>query len=153
MTAPTATNRVAPVGTHLKDGYQSLVTFAADPNVSLWETEIGSPDGDDGGDPVDLTTMHNTTRMTKGARGLIDTENGSMTCGYATTARAQCRALINVETVITVTFADGTQTADYGYMKSFKPTGLTNGEMPLADVEFVFTGRDTSGNEEEPVTV
>ena len=151
MTAPVATTRVAPVGAHLKDGYQSLITFAADSNVSLWEVEIGTPYGDEGGDPIDLTTMHNTARMTKAPRGLIDTENGSMTCGYTTPARGQCRALINVETTITIKFADGTTEADFGYMKSFKPTGLSDGEMPLADVEFVFTGRDGTGNEVEPV--
>jgi len=151
MTAPVATTRVAPVGTRIKDGYQSLITFATDPNVALWETEIGTPFGDEGGDPIDTTTQHNATRRSKAPRGLIDTENGTMTCAYTSTSRAQCRALINVRTTITIKYADATTSADFGYMKSFKPTGLTDGAMPLADVEFVFTGTDGSDNEEEPV--
>lgn len=152
MTAPSATTRVAPVGTRIKDGYQSLITFAADSNVSLWETEI-TPFGDEGGDPIDTTTQHNTTRRSKAPRGLIDTEAGTFTCAYTSTSRAQVRALINVRTTITVKYADGSTCADFGYLKSFKPTGLTDGEMPLAECEFIFTGTDASDNEEEPVTV
>ena len=151
MAAPTATARTTPSGSVFKNGYQSLITFAADADIALWETEIGQPFGDEGGDPVDLTTMHNSTRRTKAPRGLIDTEGGTVTCAFNATSRAQCRTIINTETTITITLPDGSTMADFGYMRSFKPTGFSDGSMPLAEVGIEFTGRDSSGAEQEPV--
>jgi len=149
MAAPSPTARVTPTGIRLEDGYQTLITFENDSNVNLWELEI-TPPGLDGGDPIDTTTMHNTTYRTKAARSLIDVTDGSFTCAYDPEAMTGCLALVNVEQTITVTFLDGSTWAFWGFMQTFDPQGLSEGEMPEASVGFVITNFDpTVGQRDE----
>lgn len=148
MTAPSATARTSPSGRYFEDGYQTLITFAADADVQLWEKTV-KPPGYNGGDEIDVTTMHNTALRTKAPRALIDMTNGSITCGYKGTAYAQTKALINVETTITVTFPNGSTLAFYGYLKNFDPGDHSEGAMPEASCEFVCTNRDPTTGEEE----
>ncbi len=40
----------------LDDGYQTLIEFAENPAIKLWEKSV-TPPGIDGGDAIDTTTM------------------------------------------------------------------------------------------------
>lgn len=134
------TTRQTPVGAFLEDGYQSLITFAADPDVSLWEKSV-TPGGIDGGDKIPTTTQHNSAWRTYAARQLKEMTDGGITCAYDVQVYTQIIALVNVETLITVTFPDGSTMDAYGYLKSFVPGALEEGSPPEAEVVVVFTNR------------
>lgn len=145
-----ATARQTPVGIKMKDGYQSLIAFAADPDVSFWEKSV-TPPGMDGGEPVDNTTMHNTTMRTMGPRSLKTATPSSVTAAYDPVVYDQIIALINVEGLVTIHFPNGDTLDFYGYLKSFTPGELVEGEQPEATIEVVPTNVNPStGAEHTP---
>jgi hypothetical protein len=141
MANPTITARSAPSGKKLRDGFRSLVAFARDPDVSLWERSVKAP-GVSGGDPIDQTTMHNDDVMTKAPQSLIEWTNGSMVCGYDPAVLGQILQLVNKEGSITVHWPDGSTLAFYGYLGTFDVQEKSKGAMPLANCEIVVTNWD-----------
>lgn len=139
----TATARGTPVGIPLDDGYQSLITFAVDPDISFWEKTVDPP-GRDGGTEIDVTTMHNVNYRTKAARSLIDVTPGGADVAYDPAVIDQIDAIINVETVITYKYPNGDKEIALGYLKTFKKNSLKEGEQPTARIEIVHTNRDTT---------
>lgn len=129
MAAPTPTARVAPGGIMLKEGYKTVVTFAADTDVSLWEQAVKPPDVD-GGDPIDTTTMHNVTWRSSHPRALKSLQNAQASGGYDPDVINQIIALVNVNTTITETFPDGSTLAYYGYLRAVEFGELVEGELP-----------------------
>jgi hypothetical protein len=153
MAAPTPTARQAPNAIMLKNGQGTLVTFASDPDISFKETSV-TPGGWDNGDPVDITTHFDSRRRQKAPRPLSDRTNGTMTVFYDPVVMTQIRNIIGVETTITEEFPDGSTWADFGYLKSFMPAELSTdqgSEAPTAEIEYVYTGHDLAGAEQEPV--
>lgn len=150
MGAPTPTVRATPSGRKLEDGYQSLITFALDTDVALWEKSV-QPPGLDGGEKIDQTTMHNVTQRTYSARSLYEVTDSQITCAYDPHVYNHIKALINQETTITVTFPNGDTLAFFGYLQKFEPNELTEGEQPEATVTIVATNKDSSGVEQTPV--
>lgn len=151
MTSPSASTRTTPTGNMLENGYQSLITFAADDDIDLWEVEC-TPPGIDGGDPIDITTMHNVNVMTKDARDLYEWTDMQFTCLYDPNVYSQIVSIINTKTTITQTFPDEATIAAYGYLRSFTPDSLARGTAPTATVVIVITNVDPSdGSEEIPV--
>jgi hypothetical protein len=151
MAAPTPTVRQTPTGIMLENGHSSLITILLDPDISFWEIEM-TPPGIDGGDEIDVTTMHSDTWRTKAPRTLKDLTESTVTAGYDPLLYTQILAVINRETTITQIWPDGTTLAYYGFVKSFTPNNLVEGEMPQADIVIVPTNRDpSSGAEESPV--
>lgn len=151
MAAPSATTRDDPVGIKLENGYRSLITFAADPDVSLWEMEVGHA-GLDGGDPIDTSTMHNDTWRTKSPRALID--SSPFTCRFAfdPAVKSQLVSLVNVRTTVTVRFRDGSTEAQYGYLQTTEFDPMVEGEMPTGTATICPTNWDpTNFAEEGPV--
>jgi len=145
------TARATPVGTFLDDGYQCLIAFAADSDVSFWEKTV-TPPGIDGEEKIDTTTMFNTTWRTFAARQLKTLTDGSLTAAYDPKVIAQINALVNVTTEITLHYPDSSNIKFYGYLKSFTPGELSEGEQPEADCEFAVTNRNPlTGLEAGPV--
>jgi hypothetical protein len=148
MTAPVATNRTTPSGKFFKDGYRTLITFAANASIQLWEKSV-KPPGLDGGEAIDVTTMHNIEWRTKAFQTLKELTESTMTVGYKGTAYAQVKALINVETTVTITFPNGSKIAFFGGLRSFEAGDQSIGEMPEGTVTITPTMRDlTTGIEE-----
>lgn len=147
MAAPTPTVRQTPAGIKLDDGHATLVTFAADPDVSFWEKQV-KPPGVDGGDPVNTSTMHNVTYSTTAPRTLKTLTAGATTVAYDPAVLTQIVALINVRTTITLTFPDGSTWAFYGFLKSFEPNELQEGNQPEATVNYVPTNYDPTNHVE-----
>lgn len=131
MAAPTPTTRQTPVGIKLKNGFSTLYTFAADPDVSLWEKAV-TPPGIDGGDAIEQTTMHSVTWREFAPRTLKTLTESSFTAAYDPACYTQLVALINVETTVTAEFPDGSTLAFYGFLRTFEPSELTEGEQPEA---------------------
>jgi len=150
MAAPTPGSAPVPAGTRLKDGFQCLIVFAADTDVSLFQVGVNPP-GVDGGDPINTTTFHNTTYETLEPQQLMTMPEAALTAAYDTSILTQILALVNVHTTVTIIFPDSSSWAFYGYLKSFKPNGMKKGEMPLADVTIQPTNCDSTGAEQAPV--
>lgn len=147
MAAPTEQTRVTPSGRPMQEGYQALITFEADPDVQLWETEV-TPPGFDGGDPIEQTTMHNLVYHTDAPQSLIRVTPASFVAAYLWTSYSQVRALINVETTINVTLSTGHWVAFFGWLRTFEPNGLAIGGRPLANCEVHVSSWDPVNNVE-----
>ncbi len=151
MTAPTNTPRMAPVGVRLTDGFSTTIAFAADDNVSFWEATVQAP-GLDGGDPIETTTMHNTTWRQMNARSLITLMPITVTAAYDPFVYDQIIALINVEGAVSIAFPDGDTLDFFGFLQTFEPDALEEGTMPEASLTITPTNTDpVTGDEETPV--
>lgn len=151
MAAPTATARQTPGGIPLRDGHPTFITFAADPDISLWEKSV-TPPGIDGGDPVDTVTFHNDVWRTMASRSLKTLTEASFSAAYDPAIYTQILNICNVETSVTVTFSDGSTLAFWGYLQSFEADEITEGEQPTGTATIVATNTDpANGAEADPV--
>lgn len=151
MTAPVAVPRTTPTARKMPDGYKTLVTFTSTPAVELWEIDI-TPPGMNGGDAIDQSTMHNARVHTKAPRKLITIEDVKFTCQYNPSVYTSLMNLINKKDTITVTFPDESTLAFYGFLRSFEPGGLQEGNKPTGTATIVATNVDpATGAEEAPV--
>ena len=150
--APAATARGTPGGLTLRDGFQSMVTFEDNATVKLFEKST-TPPGVDGGDPVETTTMHNAVYRSLGPRGLITLTEMLFTAAYDPAVYDEIIALTNVEQTITVTFADGSTLAFYGFLQKFEPGEMSEGEQPEATVSIQPTNVDPSDWSEQGPTM
>lgn len=130
-----------PAGITLKDGYQTLITIAADPDISFWEKTV-QPPGLDGGDPIDTTTMHNSTWRTLSPRALITLTECTLTVAYDPDAYNQIQDVLNTETTFTVTFPDGSTLAFFGFLRLFEPQSAEEGAQPEANITIQPTNYD-----------
>lgn len=148
MSAPTHTARPTPSGQPMRDGYQTLVAFAANPNVLFWEKGV-TPPGIDGGDNIEASTMHNTLWMTFGTPALQTLTDSEIRAAYDPALFDDILALVNVETVITIHFPDASKYSFYGRLRSFTPDELVSGTQPECTIVVAATNWDPSANTEE----
>jgi len=134
----------------LDDGYQSLISFAADADVLFYEKTV-TPPGVDGGGEVDTTLMLNATYRTRNPKALITMSNASLVVAYDPATYAEILALVNVNNLITITFPDGSTLAFWGWLNTFTPSELTEGEQPTADIEIIPSNQNATGVETAPV--
>lgn len=149
MAAPTVTNRGTPAGERLPNGYQSFFAFSRNPTISLWEMEL-TPPGIDGGDPVQTSTQHNEEWETMAPAALKTLTEHEFTAAYDPRVYDDILDLINQPDSITNHFPDTSSLVYWGYLKSFEPDSLSNGEMPQASCTIVPTNTDPTTGEEEP---
>ena len=153
MAAPSATARQDPSGVFLGDGYKTLVTFANDPNIALWEDEVAAP-GWEGDEPVETTNQHNDVLRTYSPGSLSRIPDATFTCQYDPAVYDAVKDIINDPTTITYRFPNQDTYALYGYLRSFIPDNLSRGNRPQATVTITFTNQDpTTCAEELPVYV
>ena len=151
MTAPVITNRQKPLGKMIKDGHNSLITLSNIPNAPFWERSV-KPFGYEGGDGIDITTMHSEVLRQTAPRSLITTSPISGTCGYDPARLDIIRGQINKEQTVTIAWKSGDAAAAYGFLKSFQPSDNKEGDLPQAQFEIVLTNTDPiTGEEELPV--
>lgn len=143
MAAPTPGTRAAriPAGIRLDEGYQTLISFARLPTIGLWEKSV-QPPGYDGGEAINITTMHSIVFRNKAPAALIDVTNHSLKVAYDPAVYASLLGLINYRDTVTVFFPDGSTLAYYGYMQKFEPDALEEGKQPEATVSIVVTNYD-----------
>jgi hypothetical protein len=144
---PTPTARQTPAGIKLDEGFPTKITFSRDPNIEFWEKTV-KPPGLDGGDPVDTTTMHNSTYRTMNPRKLKTMTAMSTKVAYDPVVYSSILELINVKDTVTVTFSDGSTLAFYGYLKEFSPDDIDEGKQPEAGITIIPTNQHpTTGAE------
>ena len=134
----------------IDDGYQTLISFSEAPSVKFYEKGV-QPPGIDGGGPVDTTTMRNSVWRTMNPKHLKSLTEGKITVAYDPAVYDDIVAMCNVNQLITIAFPDGSTLAFWGYLNSFAPGELQEGEQPTADVSIQPTNQDDSGVETAPV--
>lgn len=151
MGAPVATARGTPAGRKLHDGYQAFIALSRAPQILFWEKTVQAP-GQDGGEPIDQTTMHNEVVRTKAPRGLVDFTDAVIVAAYDPAVYDEIMANCNIPQTLTIVFSDGATLAFYGYLRSFIPAAMQEGTQPEATVTFVVTNFDpVECSEELPV--
>jgi len=134
----------------LDDGYQTLISFAADPTVLFYEKTV-TPPGIDGGGEVDTTTMLNAAWRTRNSKALITLSNAGITVAYDPAVLPEIVNLVNVNNLITITFPDGDTWAFWGWLNTFTPNEHVEGEQPTAEIEIIPSNQNDSGVETAPV--
>lgn len=150
MAAPSPTTRVTPSGKILPDGYQSLTTFSADTDCAVWEVEM-TPPGMDLGDPINITTQHNSAWRTMFLRQLITLTPQTIRGLYDPDLYGQILAMRGVNQTITQEFYDGSTIAYYGGVTRVDFGPLVEGTAPEVTITITPTNRDSSGAEYGPV--
>ena len=134
----------------LDDGYQTLISFAANGSVKFYEKSV-TPPGIDGGGETDTTTMLNNVWRTRNPKALKTLTNASTTVAYDPAVYPQIVALVGVNNLITITFPDGDTLAFWGWLDKFTPGEHTEGEQPTCEIEIIPSNQNASGTETAPV--
>ena len=141
MAAPSTSARLNPSsaptnGIAFEDGYQTLISFAANPSVKIWEKSV-KPPGVDGGDAIETSTMHNTTWRTSAARALKTLTESTLKGAYDPDVYNDILALVNVSGSITVTYPDSSTLDFYGFLRTVEFDEMVEGTHP--EVTFTIT--------------
>lgn len=141
MAAPSPTARGTPTGIMLERGYSTKITFAANPTVSFWEKSI-QPPGVDGGDAIDITTMHSVTWRNMAPASLKTLSECSVTAAYDPNLYNQALDLVNVETTVTITFPDASTLAFYGFLQKIEFSEISEAEFPECTLTIFASNND-----------
>lgn len=134
-----------------KDGYQTLTTFALDSDVQLWQKTV-KPIGLSGGGAIDTTTMSNNNVRTKYPKSLYDITDSNMSCAWNALFYDEAIAMINQNQLITTTFPDTSTVAWWGWLDTFEPDDMEEGEHPTAQVGLIASNvHETTKAETLPV--
>jgi len=133
----------------IDDGFATLISFADDSDVQMWEKEV-TPPGVDGGGENDTSTMHNTTWRTRSPKGLITLSNASFTAAYDPAVYDEIISMVNDNQLITITFPDESTVAFWGWINEFTPNANVEGEQPTAEVTIIPSNQNDSGVETAP---
>jgi hypothetical protein len=136
---------------YIDDGFATLVSFSLSPTVKFREKTV-TPPGITVGGSVDTTTMRNTAWRTKAPKKLKELSDMSLTASYDPAVYDDIVAMVGVNQSITVTFPDGQSLTFYGWLDSFTPSEISEGEQATADITVVCGNQDTDGAEIAPVT-
>lgn len=130
----------------LKTGHKTLISLGG---VNFEEIEV-TPPGVNGGGKIDTTTQRNDEWRTAVPKELKDLDDMNVTVAYDASKLGTIYDLCNVNQLITVTFPDGSTMAFWGFLNTFKPTGLTSDNRPQASAVFAVTNSNDAGAEVGP---
>lgn len=119
--------------------------------VTLLETEV-TPQGYEGDEKIEQTTNANVKFRSFEPGDLAEKTDISGTCAFDTAALADLKAARGAKATITITFKTGATVADKGWLRTFTPTGMSRGNMPLANFTVELEGEDAAGTDNEVVT-
>lgn len=131
----------------LDDGFKTLISLGG---TNLWEKSV-TPPAMEGGGEVDTTTMRNTNWRTKNPKKLKTMGESSFTAAYDPAAYNTLLAQVNVNQLITVTFPNNATLRFWGWLDSFAPGELVEGEQPTADCTIICSNQNASGVEVAPL--
>jgi len=130
----------------MDDGHATYFTFGANPAVKFWEKTV-TPPGVEGGGENDTTTMRNANWRTRAPKKLKTLANSSTTVAYDPAVYADAVALLQINQQITITFPDLSTVTFWGWLDTFSPGELTEGEQPTAEITVIPSNQDASGAE------
>lgn len=133
----------------MNDAFPTIIAFAGIVGAKFLEKTV-TPPGMDGGGPIDITTMRNSTLRTRSPKKLKSLDEMAVTVAYDPGVYTQVWAQLNVNQAITVTFPDATTVVFYGYINTFRPNEHREGDQPTAAMSIVPTNLNGSGVETPP---
>jgi hypothetical protein len=136
--------------TRLTDGFATLIHFSQDNTVEMEEVSV-TPPGVEGGGENNTSTMQNSTWRTRQPKKLKTLTESSLTVSYDVVAYTKIIAMVNINQFISVIFPDGTVLAFYGWLDSFVPGELVEGEQPTAEITLIPSNQDLTGVEAAPI--
>lgn len=148
MAAPSTTALTTPAGIALWDGFSSRIAFDRDPDASLWVKTLKLP-GIDGGDAIDVTTMHNTLYRMFRERSLITITDATGTAAFDPNAWNNAISnLINQNGAITFHCPDDSTLDVWGYLRTFDIQEFTEGGHPVVNFAITVTNFDPTNKVE-----
>jgi hypothetical protein len=135
----------------LDDGFSTTIDFGDFPSVQFFEKTVTIP-GMDGGGPNDTTTMRNDTLRTRAPKKLKSMTEMTSVVSYDPEVFDvnAVWAMINVNQLITINFPDSSHVVFYGWLNSFIPGELREGEQPTATISVQCSNQDPTGIETPP---
>lgn len=133
----------------IDDGFATLIEFSLDSDVQLWEKEV-TPPGVAAGGPIDTTTMRNTAWRTMSPKQLKTLTAMTLVAAYDPAVYDEIVAMCGVNQLITITFADDSTLAFWGWIDEFKPNQIVEGEQPTAEVTIHPSNQNNSQVEVAP---
>lgn len=131
----------------MDDGYSTLISLGG---TDFWEKTV-TPPGLSAGGEVDTTTMRNSTWRTRNPKQLFTMSPMSATVAWDPAGYDTILTDLGVNQEIVVTFPDGSTLTFWGWLDEFTPGENAEGEQPTADVTFIPSNQDASGDEIAPV--
>jgi hypothetical protein len=149
MATPTNVTRGTPAGIPLEDGFSTKLAIAGYLTLKIQEKTV-TPPGMEGGDPIPVTTMHNTTWRTFRARDLITLTPITVVAAYDPDVYSddQVQSVINLETNMTLEFPDGSDLDFFGFVQNWMPSENSEGVQPEGTMTIVPTCYDPTNDVE-----
>ena len=141
MAAPTNTPRGTPTGFYLHDGYSTRIAFSLKPNVAMWIVSA-KPPGTDGGEPIPITTMHNTKVRTFDHRHLLTREGCTIKFAFDPDGHGDFDALINSNSPVTLWWPDDSSLDFFGGIQKVEWDEFEEGKMPTGTATIYNTSYD-----------
>lgn len=136
----------------IDDGHGTTIDFSlASSGTTIWWEKTVTPPGYDGGGENDTTTMRNSVYRTRWPKQLITLTNASFVAAYDTLFYSEILSMLNTNQYITVTFPDGSTLSFWGWINTFTPNEVVEGEQPTANVEIIPSNQNNSKVETAPV--
>jgi len=137
----------------IDDGFSTTITFSAGTSgvtLLLWEKEVTPPGASMGGGN-DVTTMRNTAWRTISPKHLMTLTECSCVVAYNPEVYDEIIAMLGTNQSIIITFPDDSTLTWWGFIDSFTPGAIVEGEQPTADLAMVPTNQNGSQVETAPV--
>jgi len=135
--------------TMLVDGYQTLIEFTENTAVKFIEKTV-TPPGISAGGAIDTTNMANDKWRTKSPKSLLELLDSGVSVQWDPAVYAQIITMAGKNNLITITFPDATTFAFWGWLDTFDPGEMQEGEEPLADVTIIASNVNAAGVEVAP---
>jgi hypothetical protein len=123
------------------DGHATTISLGS---ADLQEVSISPPSISSGGE-IDVTSMSNTSWRTKAPKQLHELGEVSFSALYDPAKIGTYLTGVGSNQAITITFADASTLVFYGWVDSFSPSEISEGEAPTADVTIIVSNQNGSG--------
>lgn len=127
--------------TRIDDGHSTKISLVD--GTTLWEKEV-TPPGLTGAGAINTTTMRNAVFRTKAPKKLKELTDSAVTVAYDASAYSSILTNMLTNQEITITFPDGGTYVFWGWIESFEPDQLQEGEQPTASMVIIASNEDDS---------
>lgn len=138
-----------PSGIKIDDGHPITIDFADNPTIQFWEKTV-TPPGIDGGGSNETTTMRNLKWRTFAPKHLRTLKEMKVTAAYDPAVYESILDMLQANQLISVNWPDGSTLSFWGWVDSFDPQEVSEGEQPEAEVTIIPSNQDETGAEADP---
>lgn len=144
---PVSTTRQTPAGIRLPTGFSTKLAFNRDADASFWESlegGVGIP-GVDGGDPIDISTMHQVAWRVMTARVLKTLTPFTVVAGFDPKIYGVSdmrENLVNQNGSVTSHFPDGSKLDYFAFLRGWDSPSNSESNMPVITLNVVPTNYD-----------